>query len=119
MSVDGKIVMTTHDGVVTRALTNDDAVNTNPTFSRDGTHLAFWSWVPTSNLAELVVMRADGSARRTIAHVAFTEQTFDYLADCRTSKTVLQLIYAILYDRHPSFDWSPEWALHRLHGSPT
>ena len=79
MSVDGNIVTSTQDGVVTRTLTNDDAVNTNPTFSRDGTQLAFWSWAPPSNLAELVVMRADGSARRTIARVAFTEKTFDYL----------------------------------------
>ena len=107
MSVDGNIVTSTQDGVVTRALTNDDAVKTNPTFSRDGTQLAFWSWAPTSNLAELVVMRADGSARRTIAHVAFTEKTFDYLGlpDIATARG---LILAILYDRHPSFDWSPD-----------
>ena len=77
MSVDGNIVTADQDGSVQKMLTGDGAVNTNPMFSRDGTQLA-WSWAPKSNVSELVVMGVDGSRRRTIARVEFTEQTYDF-----------------------------------------
>ena len=33
-------------------LTTGEAMDINPTFSRDGTQLAFWSWPPDSNLSD-------------------------------------------------------------------
>ena len=61
-----------------------------------------------SNLSELVVMGADGSGRRSIARVAFTEQTYDFRELPSNEPDLKSLIYAIIADRRPVFDWSPD-----------
>ena len=51
LSVLGDIVTMTTDGVPLRTWTSDDAWDSNPAFSRDGTQLAFWSWPLDSNFS--------------------------------------------------------------------
>ena len=77
MSIDGDIVTMTADGGPLHALTSGDAWDSNPTFSRDGTRLAFWSWPSDSNLSDLVVMDADGSDRHKVAQAAFFGRAYD------------------------------------------
>ena len=77
MSIDGDIVTMAPDGGPQHALTSGDAWDSNPTFSRDGTRLAFWSWPSDSNLSDLVVMDADGSDRHKVAQAAFFGRAYD------------------------------------------
>jgi len=77
MSIGGDIVTMTETGARPHALTTDDAWDSNPVFSRDGTRLAFWSWPSDSNLSDLVVMAADGSDRHTVAQATFFGHAYD------------------------------------------
>jgi len=54
------------DGSGRRALTTDSNADTDPTWSPDGSHLAFWSHQGRSGPLSLVLIAADGSGRREI-----------------------------------------------------
>ena len=77
LSIAGHIVTMAPNGGPQHALTSGDARDSNPTFSRDGTRLAFWSWPSDSNLSDLVVMEADGSGRHTVAQAALMDRFYD------------------------------------------
>ena len=67
LSLDGDLAAIGADGTDRSTLTSDDAWDSNPSFSRDGTSIAFWSLPAGSRTAELAVMSADITARRTVA----------------------------------------------------
>ena len=67
LSIDGHIVTMTPDGSGQQRVSSGDAWDSNPTFSRDGTKLAFWSRPTGSSASDLVVMGVDGSGRHVVA----------------------------------------------------
>ena len=59
------------DGTNLQALTTGPDWDDDPVFSRDGTEIAFWSHAEGSSTSDLVLIKADGSARRSLAIVPF------------------------------------------------
>jgi Tol biopolymer transport system component len=62
----GDIWIVGPDGSDRRQLTTGPADDVSPTWSRDGTRLAYWSVDPSGSPADLVVIRADGSDAVTV-----------------------------------------------------
>ena len=63
----GDIVVANMDGTGRRQLTSGTASDIQPTFSPDGTRIAFQSLAAGGSVVELVVMDADGAHRTTVA----------------------------------------------------
>ncbi len=64
---DGDIVVANVDGTGRRQLTSSAELDIQPTFSPDGTRIAFQSLALGGAIVELVVMDADGGHRMTVA----------------------------------------------------
>ncbi len=63
----GDIVVVEPDGTGRRALTSGPADDVRPTWSPDGTLIAYWSLPPGGTVASLMVMDGDGSQPRVAA----------------------------------------------------
>ena len=81
MTINGNIVTMAPNGSMAQPLTTDDAWDSNPAFSRDGTHIALWSRPVGSAASELVVMGSDGSGRHVVARA-------DYAGWCESSSAL-------------------------------
>lgn len=62
-----RILVADPDGTNVRTLVDDGAVNLAPTFSIDGTRIAYWSQPERFQPYQLVVINPDGSSRTVVA----------------------------------------------------
>ncbi len=65
--IGGDIFVANADGTGRRVVTSGPADDVQPTWSPDGTRIAFWSLAPGQPFASLAIIDADGSHLRTVA----------------------------------------------------